>query len=292
MPKYSRREWLAESGAAALTVGIPVLLLAGALVSPAGAQQPARAVYYSVPSWAPDGKTISFESNRDGEAAVYTIRPDGTGLRRLTPPGSLGEQPNWSVDGRTIVFTSNRGSVRQLYLMKPDGSDAVALPGTTNGFLSAFAPDGRWLLFAAQDRRPSNHYRVYVMRPDGSSRRQLGDSTKSIEDPRWAMDGLRILFMAVPLLEIQANEAPRDFVRRRAQAQQWYSVTPEGLDPRALQPEEAVRMSRDRGLSPDGKWLVYSKQVDGVTGLYLKEQPAGSDRLLDQGNRRADGAPR
>ncbi|MBK7599466.1 MAG: PD40 domain-containing protein [Acidobacteria bacterium] len=53
---------------------------------------------------------------------------------------------------------------------------------------AAFSPDGRWLLFAAQDKRPSSQYRVFVMHPDGSNRRQLGDSTKSNEDPRWTIE--------------------------------------------------------------------------------------------------------
>lgn len=230
-----RIHWYARRTQTRTLIGEMLLLLAGALASPARAQQPAPAVYYSVPSWAPDGQRISFESNRDGEAAVYIIRPDGSGLRRLTPAGSLGEQPNWSVDGRHIVFSSNRDGVHQLYLMGSDGRDAVALSGTTNGFLAAFAPDGRWLLFAAQDRRPSSQYRVFVMRPDGSSRRQLGDPAKSNEDPRWTIDGQRVVYTEVPLLAILPNEAPRDFVRRRNQAQQPLLQESRGSD-RALPP--------------------------------------------------------
>jgi Tol biopolymer transport system component len=124
------------------------------------------------------------------------------------------------------------------------------------------------------------------MHPDGSNRRQLGDSTKSNEDPRWTTDGQRVVFTEVPMLERLPNEAPREFVRRRTEAQRLFSITPDGLDTRALQPDEANRVSRDRGLSPDGKWLVYSKQVEGVVGLYLREQSSGTERLLDRGRRR------
>lgn len=261
------------------------LLLGGTVSSSLFAQQSARAIYYSVPSWAPDGRTIAFESNRDGEAAVYTIRPDGSGLRRLTPSGVMGEQPNWSTDGRFLVYTSARDSVRQLHRMTPEGREVVTLPGTTNGFLAAYSPDGRWLLFAAQDRRPSSQYRVVVMRPDGSDRRSLGDMTKSNEDPRWTLDGARVVFTEVPVIEILPNEAPRDAIRRRTQAQRLVIVTPDGRETRILEPEEASRLTRDRGLSPDGQWLVYTKNIEGVNGLYLREQSSGTERLLDRGTR-------
>lgn len=261
------------------------LLIAGTLASPIRAQQ-SHSVYYALPSWAPDGKSIVFESNRDGEAAVYTIRPDGSGLTRLTPNGSLGEQPSWSPDGRQLVFASDRDGVSQLYHMKPDGSDVVALTGTTNGFLATYSPDGRWLLFAAQNKRPSSQYRVFVMHPDGSNRLELGDSTKSNEEPCWTKDGQRIVFTEVSVVERLPNEAPKEFIRRRTESQRLLSIKPDGMDARIIQPGERDRITRDLGLSPDGMWMVYSRQVDGITGLFLKRLPSGTERLLDRGNKK------
>ena len=38
----------------------------------------------NLPAWSPKGDVITFTSRRDGDWELYTIRPDGTGLKRLT----------------------------------------------------------------------------------------------------------------------------------------------------------------------------------------------------------------
>jgi Tol biopolymer transport system component len=62
------------------------------------------------PGWSPDGGLIVFQAPPDPvpgvEQVIYTIRPDGTGLRVLTPEidGTASNHPTWSPDGSRVVF--------------------------------------------------------------------------------------------------------------------------------------------------------------------------------------------
>src|SRR5947199_4174119 len=54
--------------------------------------------------WSPDGARVVFETDRNGNLDLYTVRADGSDLRRLTTHPYQDEQPHWSPDGRWIVF--------------------------------------------------------------------------------------------------------------------------------------------------------------------------------------------
>jgi WD40 repeat protein len=57
------------------------------------------------PTWSPDGKQIVFMSNRDGMNQIWSIKPDGSGLRRLTSPKTGASTFNrWSPDGSKIAY--------------------------------------------------------------------------------------------------------------------------------------------------------------------------------------------
>jgi len=74
---------------------------------------------------------IIFDSERDGKWGVYTVRPDGSGLRRLThagPQSFESWEPDWSPDRKSILFNSNRhGGEYELYVMDADGSNVRRL---------------------------------------------------------------------------------------------------------------------------------------------------------------------
>ena len=77
---------------------------------------------YFALAWSPDGQKLAFTSDRDGNAEIYSINTDGSGLRRLTGNPKYDGDGAWSPDGRRIVFVSNRDGHSEVFVMNADGS--------------------------------------------------------------------------------------------------------------------------------------------------------------------------
>jgi hypothetical protein len=62
--------------------------------------------YDNFPAWSPKGDVIEFTSFRDGDFEIYTVKPDGSGVRQLTHTKGNDAHGIWSADGEWIVFSS------------------------------------------------------------------------------------------------------------------------------------------------------------------------------------------
>jgi TolB protein len=72
------------------------------------------------PTWTPDGARIVYASRRDGPFALYSMRPDGSDVRRITSPpsGFADGRPSVSPDGRRVVFNRERGGTIGIYAVE------------------------------------------------------------------------------------------------------------------------------------------------------------------------------
>ncbi|MXY18122.1 MAG: hypothetical protein F4Y57_14320, partial [Acidobacteria bacterium] len=96
--------------------------------------------YDNFPVWSPRGDRIVFSRLADDEFDIYTMRPDGSDVRRLTTSPGNDSHPAWSADGAHILFSSSRYGFKdeapmsdipqpygELFIMNADGSDQRAL---------------------------------------------------------------------------------------------------------------------------------------------------------------------
>lgn len=75
----------------------------------------------------PCGDRVVFSSNRDGDAEIYSARPDGSDVVRLTFDPGIDVSPSCAPDG-TLAFVSDRTGVPQIHVLRPGDSQPVRLP--------------------------------------------------------------------------------------------------------------------------------------------------------------------
>lgn len=232
-------------------------------------------VHYYSASFSPDSRWIIFESNSEGETAIYKVALNGKQLVKLHQPGI---QPRWSPDGKNIVFSEGG----RLCLIRSDGSGKRFLTDASLGahFVPIFSPDGMWIAFGAQDHARKNLYRIGTIKSNGESMRMVTDDSWSSYGPRWTPDGKRILFTQEALLARDVDETPRDFIGRVKRTRATVSIAPDGKSPRI---EWALPIQEDEQAnecSPDGRWTVVAKQANGYAGVFITDRTTGREQMV------------
>ncbi len=229
------------------------------------AEQPAIASGSDAPR---NGRIVFQRLDPDtGKIRLYTVRPNGSGLRAITLPGAgedMDSLPDWSPDGRRIAFrrffhTSERTDVLVV------NRDGTGLRNLTRGLCTgdclgdeeaSWSPDGRQIAFIRAvgplpPDGPPPTVGVFVMDAGGSDARQLtqlqpGSGTED-HAPAWSPDGRRIAFM-----RSNNTKSPQD-------QSAIYTVNADGTGLRLVR-----RMPREwpgagaPDWSPDGRRLLFS----------------------------------
>ena len=161
------------------------------LASPPGLEQ--------YPRFSPDGKTVAFVGNYEGNRDLYTMPVDGGIPTRVTHHPSTETLADWTPDGRLLFMTSGLGGLgrmSQLWTVAASGGLPTQMPVPYGGF-GAVSPNGTLLAYTphSTDNRTWKRYRggmatdvwVYNVKDDTSRKITDWEGTDTI--PMWVPGG-------------------------------------------------------------------------------------------------------
>ncbi len=146
------------------------------------------------PQWSPSAKRLVFQryDETTDRNAIFTVRLDGTSLRRITRWRLDAGQPDWSPNGRWISFKSQWEGRRQnnMWVVHPNGTDLHRITHTFGGTYTwlthSFSPDGKFITVArTPGHGKAGNADVYVMKVDGTGLRNVTRSIKWDSIPDW-----------------------------------------------------------------------------------------------------------
>jgi len=242
---------------------------------------PPRGVVDQYPDWSPDGRAIVFHrmvpctpgGARDGVDGtcdlLYTVRPDGRGLKRLVPcafdaqlpvPRSCvgAHTPAWSPDGSRVAFSYSivkfdyTGSLslnRAIWVVNADGTGRRQLTALTPGSVwddePQWSTDGKTLVFTRVDLKRKQDA-VFTVDVDSGEAVQITPwELNAAGDPEWSPDGNSIVFVGHP------SDGSENV----------YTIRPDGTGLRNLTRQTAGGYRYlSSSFSPDGKLIVSARR--------------------------------
>jgi TolB protein len=173
-------------------------------------------------SWSPDGKTLAFAGQRNGDFDIFTIPVAGGDETRLTSSKGTDDGPEYSPDGKYIYFNSERTGSMQIWRMRPDGSEQQQITADDfNNWFPHISPDGKWMVFLSYEKGVTGHpqnkdvnLRLMSMTDDTSAETPSGQKPPekirviahlfggqgTINVPSWSPDSKAFAFVSYQLI--------------------------------------------------------------------------------------------
>jgi len=179
-------------------------------IMPINGGQPRR-VTPNIPSylhgWSPDGKTLVYCAERNGDYDVYAIPVEGGTEKRITTTEGLDDGPEYSADGKYIYFNSYRSGHMHLWRMLADGSQPEQLTFDENSNWFAHpSPNNQsivYLAYTSDEKQQHLFGKDVKLRLMDLKTRKIRDLTPvfyggqgTINVPSWSADSRKLAFVS------------------------------------------------------------------------------------------------
>jgi Tol biopolymer transport system component len=189
--------------------------------------------YEGEPTFSPDGQTIAYVADRDGNFEIYLQQISGGPAINLTRDPGADVQPAFSPNGREIAFVSNRSSASDLMHAAPGlphvGGDVWVMPAlggqarrlVENGNTPSWTPDGSAILYVHGTFRSS---RIARIASAGGESRDVPIEEPAVLRyfyPRLSEDGRWLLYQNGNQVEVVAAAGGKPKILARGEAPAW-----------------------------------------------------------------------
>jgi serine/threonine-protein kinase len=149
------------------------------------------------PIWTSDGRRVAFQSDRDGDLAIFWQPADGGIAERITrpAPGESHAPESWSPKGDAFLFSITKGSDVSLWSFSLQDRKATPFGAvhSSNPTNAAFSPDGKWVAYASTERGIATIY-VQPFPATGIKYQLFAKGSDSPHHPRWSPDGKELFY--------------------------------------------------------------------------------------------------
>jgi TolB protein len=198
------------------------------------------------PHWSKDGTKLAYSAERNRQWGIYLVDFKNMRERKIFSSRGTNIAGDFMPEGDEITFSSSKDGTPDIYGINLAGDKTRKLTSSYGIEVSpAVSPDSGYIAFVS-DRGGTPQ--IYVMRKDGSDVRRLTFEGAYNTSPSWSPKSDKIVFSG------------------RRGTNQVFTVNPDGT---GLTQLTSQGNNEDPSFSPDGRYIAFSSDRDGLKGTYI-----------------------